>query len=142
MAATKNPLVRLYHIRDEIEGVAVMLSNLEFDRYAESYPTKRAVERALQIISEAVKALPDDLPARYPTTDWNRLRSLGNFLRHDTTTSTLSNSGPSRPKNCPSSGRLFVSMIASNADAHDSHLASMRLPQLHRMKKRIQASKA
>ena len=44
---------------------------------------KRTVERALQIISEAVKALPDDLLDRYPTSDWDRIRSLGNFLRHE-----------------------------------------------------------
>jgi uncharacterized protein with HEPN domain len=83
MAATKNPLVRLYHIRDEINGVTLTLAGVDFDSYAASYPLKRTVERALQIISEAVKALPDDLLDRYPTPDWDRIRSLGNFLRHE-----------------------------------------------------------
>jgi uncharacterized protein with HEPN domain len=83
MAATKNPLVRLYHIRDEIEGVAMTLADLDSSRFAASYSSKRTVERALQIISEAVKALPDDLLARYPAADWNRIRSLGNLLRHE-----------------------------------------------------------
>jgi uncharacterized protein with HEPN domain len=83
MAATKNPLVRLYHIRDEIEGVAQTLADIDFDDYAASYSLKRTIERALQIISEAVKALPDDLLDRYPTPDWDRIRSLGNFLRHE-----------------------------------------------------------
>jgi uncharacterized protein with HEPN domain len=83
MAATKNPLVRLYHIRDEINGVALTLAGVDFDSYAASYSLKRTVERALQIISEAVKALPDDFLDRYPTSDWDRIRSLGNFLRHE-----------------------------------------------------------
>ncbi len=83
MAATKNPLVRLYHIRDEIEGVTLTLADVDFDSYAASYSLKRTVERALQIVSEAVKALSDDLLDRYPTPDWERIRSLGNFLRHE-----------------------------------------------------------
>jgi hypothetical protein len=36
MAATKNPLVRLYHIRDEINGVALTLAGVDFDSYAEA----------------------------------------------------------------------------------------------------------
>jgi len=83
MNGTKNPLVRLYHIRDEIAGIEATLSDTDFDGYANSYTAKRTVERALQIISEAVKALPDDLLARYPSADWGRIRSLGNFLRHE-----------------------------------------------------------
>ncbi|WP_353645434.1 HepT-like ribonuclease domain-containing protein [Mesorhizobium sp. WSM2239] len=69
MAAAKNPLVRLYHIRDEIQGVTLTLADVDFDSYAASYSLKRTVERALHIISEAVKALPDDLLDRYPTPD-------------------------------------------------------------------------
>jgi uncharacterized protein with HEPN domain len=83
MAVAKNPLVRLYHIRDEIEGVAVTLAGLDFDGYATSYTAKRTVERALQIVSEAVKALPDELLAHHPSADWGRIQSLGNFLRHE-----------------------------------------------------------
>jgi uncharacterized protein with HEPN domain len=83
MAATKNPLVRLYHIRDEIEGVAATLTGLDSDSFSASYSSKRTVERALQIVSEAVKALPDDLLASHPAVDWDRIRSLGNLLRHE-----------------------------------------------------------
>jgi uncharacterized protein with HEPN domain len=63
--------------------VTLTLACVDFDSYAASYSLKRTVERALQIISEAVKALPDDLLDRYPTPDWDRIRSLGNFLRHE-----------------------------------------------------------
>jgi uncharacterized protein with HEPN domain len=63
--------------------VTLTLAGVDFDSYAASYSLKRTVERALQIISEAVKALPDDLLNRHPTPDWDRIRSLGNFLRHE-----------------------------------------------------------
>jgi uncharacterized protein with HEPN domain len=35
------------------------------------------------IISEAAKALPRDLVARYPEVDWRGVRGLGDVLRHD-----------------------------------------------------------
>ena len=61
MAATKNPLGRLGHIRDEIEGITVALRNAERDAFVQNYLLRRAAERALLIISEAAKALPKDL---------------------------------------------------------------------------------
>lgn len=48
-----------------------------------SYVLRRTTERALLIISEAVKALPDELLARYPKIPWASIRGIGNLLRHD-----------------------------------------------------------
>jgi uncharacterized protein with HEPN domain len=58
MAASKNPRARLLHIRDEIDGVADIIKGLYFDHYQGSYLHRRAVERAVQIVSEAASALP------------------------------------------------------------------------------------
>jgi uncharacterized protein with HEPN domain len=55
MAASKSPRARLLHIRDEIEGVAVIVRGLSFAQYEGSYIHRRAVERAVQIVSEAAK---------------------------------------------------------------------------------------
>jgi uncharacterized protein with HEPN domain len=52
MAATRNPRLRLLHIRDEIEGLSVALKDVTFEQYRESYRLRRVTERALQIISE------------------------------------------------------------------------------------------
>ncbi len=57
MAASKNPQLRLLHIRDEIDGMAATLQGLDHAAYRESYVLRRAVERALPIISEAARAL-------------------------------------------------------------------------------------
>ena len=37
MAASRGPRVRLLHIRDEIEGVAVTVKGLSFEQYQTSY---------------------------------------------------------------------------------------------------------
>jgi uncharacterized protein with HEPN domain len=83
MAATKNPLGRLGHMRDEIEGITVVLRDANRDAFVENYLLRRAAERALLIISEAAKALPKELTDRYPEIDWRGVRGLGDVLRHD-----------------------------------------------------------
>jgi hypothetical protein len=72
MAASKSPRARLLHIRDEIEGVAIVIRGLSFAQYQGSYLHRRAVERAVQIVSEAAKALPRD---------YLRMRSCGLLRR-------------------------------------------------------------
>jgi uncharacterized protein with HEPN domain len=83
MAASKSPRARLLHIRDEIEGVAIVVRGLSFAQYQGSYMHRRAVERAVQIVSEAAKALPPDFRAKYANAPWNAIIGIGNVLRHE-----------------------------------------------------------
>jgi uncharacterized protein with HEPN domain len=83
MAPTKSPRLRLLHIRDEIDGFAAALDNIGFEEYCQSYTLRRATERALQIISEATKALPSDLLAQWPDVPWSAIIGIGNVLRHE-----------------------------------------------------------
>jgi uncharacterized protein with HEPN domain len=83
MAASKSPRARLLHIRDEIEGVALIVGDLSFAEYQGSYLHRRAVERAVQIVSEAAKALPRDYLAQYPDAPWNSIVGIGNILRQE-----------------------------------------------------------
>jgi uncharacterized protein with HEPN domain len=83
MAATRNPRLRLLHIRDEIEGLSVALKGVTFEQYRESYTLRRVTERALQIISEAARALPAELTDRHSSTPWHAIIGIGNVLRHE-----------------------------------------------------------
>ncbi len=83
MAPSKSPKVRLLHIRDEIDGVTGALADVSFEEYCESYTLRRMAERALQIISEAAKALPAELRDREPEVPWTAIIGIGNVLRHD-----------------------------------------------------------
>ncbi len=78
MAGTKNPQIRLLHIRDEIDGMASAIQGVTFKSYGKSYAL-----RALQIISEAAKSLPAGLTGKYPDAPWSAIISLGNILRHE-----------------------------------------------------------
>jgi uncharacterized protein with HEPN domain len=83
MAASKSPQLRLLHIRDEIDGMASALRNVTFADYQESYTLRRAAERAVQIVSEAVKSLPPEMLARHSEAPWNAIIGIGNILRHE-----------------------------------------------------------
>ena len=62
-------------IRDFIEGLTV--ETFEADRLR-----VYATTRALEIISEASRRLPDDFPTRHPVIDWRGIRDAGNVYRH------------------------------------------------------------
>jgi uncharacterized protein with HEPN domain len=83
MAASKSPKLRLLHIRDEIDGMSSALRDVNFAAYRESYALRRAAERAVQIVSEAAKALPPEMLARYSEAPWSAIIGIGNILRHE-----------------------------------------------------------
>jgi uncharacterized protein with HEPN domain len=83
MAASQAPRLRLLHIRDEIIALSSRVSSLNFEIFQTDYIMVRATERAILIISEAAKALPDEMIARESGIDWRAIRSIGNILRHE-----------------------------------------------------------
>lgn len=83
MAASRSPHIRLLHIRDEIDGVTSAMSGVGFDEYRRSYALRRVSERAVQIISEAARALPTELTSKYPAAPWTAIIGIGNVLRHE-----------------------------------------------------------
>jgi uncharacterized protein with HEPN domain len=55
---------------------------MTLDAYVASWTTRRAVERAIEIISEATRHLPERLRASEPDVPWREVASIGNVLRH------------------------------------------------------------
>ena len=83
MPSPKSPKTRLEHIIFEIEGITSLTSGLSATAIIENYGYLRAVERALQIISEATKEPPPELLAQEPDIPWKQIIGIGNFLRHE-----------------------------------------------------------
>ncbi len=81
--ASRRPLARLEHVRDELVELGRLAESLTAESFAASYLHRRAVEHAVLIISEAVRALPADLTDRHPGPRWADIRGIGNVLRHD-----------------------------------------------------------
>ena len=74
------------HLQDILDAVAVVQSFIEgmtFANYEADLKTRSAVERQLQILTEAAFRLKDDAPKLCPDINWRKVRGLGNFLRHE-----------------------------------------------------------
>ena len=54
----------------------------EIDARMRSYSQVYAVTRAIEIVSEASKKLPDEVRTRHPHMPWRDIRDVGNFYRH------------------------------------------------------------
>ncbi len=63
-------------IREYLEGVT-------WEAYLSHSMPRDAVERQLQILTEAAFRLGEDAAKLCPTIDWRSIRGLGNFLRHE-----------------------------------------------------------
>ena len=72
----------LLDIRESIDNIEDFLKQVDFESYCVDVKTKSAVERQMQIISEAAIWLKDDGEKLCPEIDWKGLRGMGNVLRH------------------------------------------------------------
>jgi len=81
--SAKLPAVRLRHILEQIDGIAAAIEERPFEEIAERFVYQRAIERAVQIISEAAKELPPELRSAHPDANWLPIIKIGNLLRHE-----------------------------------------------------------
>lgn len=80
---SRDPKQRLHAILDNIDAARSFVADPSFERFAGDLKTVYAVGRALEIISEASRRLPDEIRRRHPEIDWRALAGLGNVYRHD-----------------------------------------------------------
>ncbi len=83
MESAKQPSVRLRHILETIDGILLATKGMSQQELSNSFLAVRALERSIQIISEAAKELPADLRAEEPDVPWRDLIGIGNLLRHE-----------------------------------------------------------
>jgi uncharacterized protein with HEPN domain len=73
------------HLRDILESINnidTFLGDMDFDVYRGDLKTKSAVERQMQIITEAAVRLGEDGDRLCPGVDWKGFCGMGNILRH------------------------------------------------------------
>jgi len=79
----RSPRQRLHDIRDAILFIEEQAANREFADYLADKLLRGAIERNIEIISEASQRLPEDLTNAHPEIPWAKIRGVGNILRHD-----------------------------------------------------------
>jgi uncharacterized protein with HEPN domain len=73
---------RIAHINDAIDNIREALAEQTKASFTDNLMLRFAVERLLEIISEASRHIPSEMKAREPNINWRRLADLGNWLRH------------------------------------------------------------
>jgi uncharacterized protein with HEPN domain len=76
------PTLALADIRDAVAAIEQFTQGMEFDGFREDSKTIAAVERKLQVISEAAVRLGERAEALCPGLPWRDIRGIGNWLRH------------------------------------------------------------
>jgi uncharacterized protein with HEPN domain len=80
---SKNPAQRLSDVLENIIAIQEFTGPKGFEEFAADRKTVYAVTRALEIISEASRRLPEEIKARHPEIDWSGAAAAGNVYRHE-----------------------------------------------------------
>lgn len=70
-------------ILQEIAGVERATARKSLDDYKADWLFRHALQRAIEIISEASRALPEEAIATQPHIRWRAIRAIGNVLRRE-----------------------------------------------------------
>jgi uncharacterized protein with HEPN domain len=63
---------------DYIEQARAYMRDMTFEEYSQ-----RAVERCIEVISEASRHIPDDIKAKHAEIPWVDVAAIGNIFRHE-----------------------------------------------------------
>jgi uncharacterized protein with HEPN domain len=66
-----------------INGIQAAVAGKTLADYQGDWVLTHAIQRGIEIISEASRALPDDVKALRPEIPWPQVRTIGNVLRHE-----------------------------------------------------------
>ena len=73
----------LKDILDAMEKAQKFIENLTFEQFAEDQKTVYAVVRALEIVGEATKNIPDAIRMEFPKVPWKDMAGMRDILIHD-----------------------------------------------------------
>ncbi len=71
------------HIEAELIYIIGVTQDIDFETFLEDPTLKRAIERSLSIVGEAVKRLPEAFRLAHPDTDWRAIAGTRDKLIHD-----------------------------------------------------------
>lgn len=69
-------------ILDAMNKAESLLEGINFSQFEADYRINFAIVRALEIIGEATKRLPDDLRQRYPDVPWKGMSGMRDRIIH------------------------------------------------------------
>lgn len=68
---------------EAIDAARECCSGKTFEQFSRDRLARLALERAVEIISEASRHLPGEFTDQHPDIPWSRIKAIGNVLRHE-----------------------------------------------------------
>jgi uncharacterized protein with HEPN domain len=81
--ATRTPLLRIHDMLESIDGIEKAIKGKSLRDYQRSWVLRSAVERGIEIISEASRHLARELKSPHKEVRWQDIAGIGNVLRHE-----------------------------------------------------------
>ena len=66
-----------------IDGIQMAVAGKAFADFQKDWLLRHGAQRAIEIISEASRHLPDQLKTKHPNIRWRSIAGIGNVLRHE-----------------------------------------------------------
>jgi len=85
--AARSPLLRIHDMLESIRGIEKAIAGKTFRDYQRSWLLRSAIERGIEVISEASRHLGRNLKAQHEDVRWEDIAGIGNILRTNTSTS-------------------------------------------------------
>ena len=79
----KDPTIAIRDCLAEIAILHEIETRTTLQAFRDDPIVRRAAAYAIQTISEAVRHIPDDWLADFPTEPWAQIKGIGNRLRHE-----------------------------------------------------------
>jgi uncharacterized protein with HEPN domain len=73
----------VHDVLEAIERVEQITRGKSFSDFEASWQLRWLVQRAIEIISEASRAIPENLTGLRPEIPWPKVRGIGSVLRHE-----------------------------------------------------------
>ncbi len=83
MAAPRDPRIALDQMLEAISDIEQIIAGQSFEAYASDRVRRRALERCIEIVSDASRRIPPERKAGHPEIPWQNVAGIGNVLRHD-----------------------------------------------------------
>jgi uncharacterized protein with HEPN domain len=73
----------IHDILETIGRVELKVAGKSFEEFQADWEFRFVVQRAIEVVSEASRRLPDELKALRPEIHWRSIAAIGNVLRHE-----------------------------------------------------------
>lgn len=79
----RSSLLRIHDMLEAIRGIEQAVKGKSYRDYQRSWVLRSAVERGIEVISEASRHLARELKSHHKDVRWADIAGIGNVLRHE-----------------------------------------------------------